>query len=289
VIQNLLQQITAAVLQHFPSNFSQPQIQILARPVDNLPPGLRPVIAMYPGKLDINQHYKESAPNQPCPQVHRQDIPLAGAALAGPYTLERAPLQGAVDVQLIYYKDALEEHRVPLVVDKDYTLHSASTDTVTITLSQALQNRLTGATHLLLRYPYVGASTLIYTEREFTQVLYLDVHDDTVGAVERWTSLLCSMLTTEHDTLVTTVSAVEDQPTYQAGLLATQHLIDRIVILEGHPVYAQSTPCFQLMCQVAGRLRLMKESPDGLHLIRQIVSPGRSASAQAVDIDTIVR
>jgi hypothetical protein len=289
VIQNLLQQIAAALLQHFPSDFSQPQAQILTRPGDNLPPGVRPVIAMYPGKLDVSQHYKESAPNQPHPQVHRQEIPLASAAPAGPYTLERVPLPGAMDVQLIYAKDALEEHRVPLVVDKDYTLHITSTDTVTITLSQALQNRLAGATHLLLRYPYVGAPTLMYTEREFTQVLYLDVHDDTVGAVERWTSLLCGMLTAEHDTLVTTASAVEDQPTYQAGSFATQHLFDHLLILEGHPVYAQSTPCFQLRCQVAGRLRLMQEAPDGLHLIRQIISPGRRTSARAVDIDAIVR
>lgn len=232
-----------------------------------------PTLLLAAGKLELSQSVRDRS-NAPRAQAIRQTLALR---LPGTkqYTLDKTPLAGSLRAQAIGNPGQLDEWRVDLLPDDDYQIDPA---TPAIRLSAAGAAKAANATHLLLAYSFVG----LFAIQEFKQLLHIDVRAATPGQVEQWASLLIALLLTEHDTLLATYNA-STETTYSAGDFTTKHTIDGMRLLEGVPG-VDGDALLRLLFQVSGRLELGKQSLPAFGLIEQVVSPGRTAAQQAVDI-----
>ncbi len=128
-----------------------------------------------------------------------------------------------------------------------------------------------------LDYAFVG----IYTQRDFEQVMWIDVYAPDAAAAVRWSSLASGVLLTRQDELLASASA----SFLSGGSVSTTHEIVRLELVDGTPVPSPDGARIQLTYCAGGRLTFMWEVDDGFGLIQQISSPGNpSSDPVAIDI-----
>ncbi len=130
---------------------------------------------------------------------------------------------------------------------------------------------------LVLDYSFAG----VFTIREFQQTLLIDLYDTDPAAVEKWASLTAGILLTHLDELF--AGAKTQYPSQKS--VTTTHAIDQLELVEGTPLASDGkTTGLQLTFNVTGSLQLIKEITEGVGLIEQIHSPGKTPT-DGVDID----
>lgn len=272
MIYGLIQQVILLLQQSFVGTIADPESHIVAGPVPEPGAGDVPLIALSAAGLEMNQNFKDTGSSQPRPQEFRQEIAVNAANPQGPYSLTKTPLQKSTLCKLIFDQGTLTERHASLVEDKDFTIDYGNR---TIFFS----NDVASAGTIALTYSFVG----VYMIREFQQVFLVDVYDDDHVEVEKWASLITSMILTNQDELIEHYN-VTAKTEYIANQFLTTHTIDRIHILSGNPNHSGSLFNIQLRYEVAGQMKLIREIIDGFGIIEKIHSPGR-ISEQPVDID----
>ncbi|NUM65905.1 hypothetical protein HUU39_11615 [candidate division KSB1 bacterium] len=231
-----------------------------------------PLIALYPDKLAINQNVKETNSSQPRPQEFREEIAVNTTTPAGPYALAKTPLEKSTICKAIFDKGTVKERQALLVENKDFEIDYQQAKIV-------FTYDLAKASHILLKYSFVG----VFTMREFQQDFLVDIFDDDIAEVEKWASLATGMILTSHDELIEQYNFTT-KTEYTANQFLTYHTLDRIQMLEGVPSRADNCVKLQLKFKVVGQMKLTKAITSDFGLIEKIHSPGR-ISEQPVDVE----
>lgn len=234
-----------------------------------------PGLTLTLGALELNQRTLDrSARVQP--QPIRQHLALRLPAVTA-YGLAQTPLEGSLDAEAIFNVDTVSERRQALFPG-DFEIDTAAR---TLHLSAAGAARCRDATQLAVnyRYPGVGAT------QEFTQHFEAAISAASWRLAEQWAALFLALVVTDAEALVARCNQASSVTPYSAGGFSAGQTLEQITLLAGTPDTDSGTPHLRLQGQVRGYLMLRKASPPAFGLIEQVISPGRGAGGQAVDVE----
>jgi hypothetical protein len=234
--------------------------------------GALPVIALVPDLLEMASAARDVSSSEPRPQEFTQEIPVNLADPQGPYALAKTPLPMSTLCRLVLDKGTLDERRVLLQEDDDFTINYQDAE---ITFSAEISM----ASSILLRYSFVG----VFTVQDFRQDFQVEIYEANHGLAEKWAALVMAAILTNHDELLEHYNTT-NKTVYSAGALSSTHSLTQLQPLAGAPSATSSGVKWQLTFRVAGQLILTKAITDGFSLIEKIRSPGRHSDFP-VDID----
>jgi hypothetical protein len=263
MIHNLVQSLTTLLQSSLPVSFNAPEKQIqvglkAAPTSDSLP-----FIRIYIGKLAISQKASELNVGQPRPQEYRQRIEVTDDSSTHYYPLSHIPLEGSVRVRLVTNPDQLTERTVSLIEPQDFVVDYMQG---VVSFKQSLPL----GSLVLVQFSFAG----IFTLREFTQDLLIEIFGANELDLEQWTTLVTAIVLTSQTELIEQYNA-NNTSGYREGLFAANSTIAQIALLEIVPDYAANPLYTQLHFQVQGQLKLTKESSDKAFLIKKVHSLGQ--------------
>lgn len=272
MINKLIEEIIARLRSGFNGVISNPDNHIEAGPISPPGTGALPKIALYAGGYEINQTVRDDASSQPRPQPITQIIPVNVGTPQGPYSLSKTPLQGTLRCKIIFNKGAVDERKLTLQENADFTTDYSTAEVL-------FNTSIEEADEIVLDYSFVG----VYTLREFQQSLLLDVYAASVSESEQLAALSSSMILTQQNELLDHFNVV-DPTEYIANQYVTKHSLDRIDLMAGAPETQSNVYQYQSTFQVHGQIKYTKAIVDGFGLIEKVHSPGVD-SEHPVDIE----
>lgn len=231
-----------------------------------------PTLALALGQLELNQRTLDRSSRPQTRDVQERIVLRPGTT---DYPLSHTPMAGTLRCDGILDPEGLSERRLSLASGVDYTVDLAAP---ALRLTAGGAGRLAQPAHLLAAYRYVG----VVANQEFLQQFSAAVGAPSWLEVERWTSILLALLVTDHDALVERYNRAMAVTPYAAGSYASRQMLEQITVLNVAPT--GDTPAMSLHCAARGRFELSKTAPPSFGLIEQVISPGRGAGGQALDI-----
>lgn len=233
-----------------------------------------PGLTLTLGALELNQRTLDrSGRVQPQPIQQQLALRLPGVTA---YALAQTPLDGTLDAEAIIDSEMVSERRQALFPG-DFRIDAAAR---TLHLSAAGAARCAGAAQLAVRYRYPG----VVATQEFTQHFEAAIGAAAWRLVEQWAALFLALVVTDAESLVARCNQTMAVTPYHAGGFSAGQTLEQLTLLAGTPDVDSSTPLLRLQGQVRGRLALGKASPPAFGLIEEVISPGRGANGQAVDV-----
>ncbi len=106
------------------------------------------------------------------------------------------------------------------------------------------------------------------TIREFNQDLLIDVYDDTIENIEKWSSLITGVILIEGDKLIKNCNKATTP--YKAGLFSSLGIIDRLRFVTSTPNADKDFFKMNMIFKVTGRIRMIKTVDDGRERIKVV-------------------
>jgi hypothetical protein len=250
VIQNLLINISELLQTELAELIPQPTNHILALPITDAKAESLPLIGIYPSSLEISQNVKESSSSQPRMQELHQEIIIDRLQPAITYQLDKTPVPGFTLCHLV-----IEQEESFLQENTDFIIDYQE---ATITLKKDLSK----ASKILIDYSFMS----ILVIREFIQDFFIDILDNHLANIEKYSSLILGIILTSNDELIKSYNLNSQFNQYQTNQIFTTHLISQIRLINGNYINLVSLFKFQLKFQVIGQLKLSKT-------VRESVSP----------------
>jgi hypothetical protein len=246
MIQNLIEALIARL---------QANLEGVTLQESPAPPGSLPALALYPGKLVLQQALREQPP-PPRAQTSTEEFKLkSGAGKAGPYALAYLAVSGSV-------RASLRKTGVPpiaLAEGADFTVdYGASTISFP-------GGKTSGGNQVSVEYGYIEVKIL----REFAQDLFIDVHAATAKDCEKWASLAGNILLSSEKDLVEAFN--QGQSTYRSGRFTTVHTLYQVQWMEGAPGPTEKGWMYRLKFNASGDLRLIRQLGEGAETIREVI------------------
>jgi hypothetical protein len=227
-----------------------------------------PLVAVYEGDTQILAKGSEHASSQP-KAIELQELIDITSETA--YPLKQTPVQGSVQVRLVFNSGGLEVYERPLAKE-DFRVDGAAPGLST-------QADLGGAKQLRVRYSYYGLITTL----EFSQALYLEVISPDAALRERIAALCAAVLITEHDVLIGEANESTALGVYAAGGYISQISFGRITWADSSVITSGAVTSLRMRFVVTGQIRNIKTRVEGVNLIKSIRSPG-TVGGEGVDI-----
>lgn len=272
MIQKLGEQIVSILRLGLQGEIPDPTTHIVLEPVSDPNSGDIPLITFAKGELATYQIANELSSSQPRPQSFQQSLAVDTLAPQGPYALDQTPLEGSMLLRVVYDKDTLTERSQLFQENKEYTIDYT---TGQLTVSKDISD----ASDLLLTYSFVG----IFTIKEFQQNFLMTVYSDSTSELEILTSLCLSMISTNHDELLTSYNQT-DKTVYSANDYVSEHSLSHIQLLKGQVDFQNNILKEELHFLVKGQIKSIKTLSGGFGLIEKVHSPG-IISDHAVDVE----
>ncbi len=210
-----------------------------------------PGLAIYPGKLIVQQAVHEAA-------LDAREVTLTqqialGDSKTGPYLLNALPKVDSVSASLI------EKDNPPLPLASS----SFKVDYDQATISFPTRKTATGD---LVMVEFI--SVQILRQREFQQELWLEAYAASEAEAEKWAGVACSVILNSIDDMLVQVNSgtPNREKNFSAGTL-----IRRCQLIEGLPIFSDTTSGYRLKFQVTGDLRLIQMFPDNPAVIKEVV------------------
>lgn len=234
--------------------------------------GTGPLVAVYEGDTQILAQGSEHASSQPKAIELQELIDIREThTQATVYPLKQSPVQGSVQVRLVFNHGTIDEYG-RLLAKEDFSVDGAAPDL-------SIQANLGGANQLQVRYSYYGLITTL----EFSQVLYLEVISPDTALRERIAALCAAVLITEHDVLISEANESPALGVYAAGGYISQISFGRITWADSSVITSGSGTSLRMRFVVTGQIRNIKTKVEGVNLIKSIRSPG-TVGGEGVDI-----
>lgn len=254
MIQNLLITISELLQTELAGLLIQPAKHILALPITDIKAELLPLIGIYPSSLEISQNIKESSSSQPHLQEMHQEIIIDNSQPALTYQLDKTPVQGFTLCYLV-----IEQEQSILQENTDFRIDYQQ---ATITFKKDLSK----ASKIILDYSFMSVQVI----REFVQDFYIDILDNNLSNIEKYSSLISGIILTSNDELVTSYNVNSALTQYQTNQIVTTHLVSQIRLINGNYTNLFSPFKFQLKFQVIGQLTLSKTVRESVSPIQEI-------------------
>lgn len=266
MISLLLAQVVAELRTGFTGVFSNTTTLIETGPVSVPAAGSRPHLVVNGLELTLNQAVNDDVSSQPRNLELRQSIPVNVATPAGPYALAQRPLDGTLEVTVVYQPGTVGEYSKPLLPGTDFTVNSAAQN-FTVLAS------LAGASTLLVVYSYVGLATL----REFGQLFSVEYYAANRTMVYQHMGLVSTILQTRHDALLDTFN-FSAPSSFTANGYTTTVKLRRInpLKLEQVTTTAISDVRMRWLFETTGVIRMSRSAPGTFGIISSVHTRGQS-------------
>ncbi|MEO1261091.1 MAG: hypothetical protein AAFZ15_19980 [Bacteroidota bacterium] len=274
MIHNLLTQIISTLRTGFAGVLSEPLTQVNEGPIPVPTIEQAPRLGVHMSEVTYLQHHRELSSSKPRPIGLKEELAVNEGNPAGPYQLEKTPLDTSVLCKVLFDEGPFTGRRLLFVEGKDFTINYQNGQ---LTFSRDLA----GASTVFLHYSYVG----VFTIREFEQTFVLDVYDQQSANTEKWASIATNMILSNHDELLELFNDT-NQVTHVANAYLSEHSISQILPLTATTEKTDDGNLFksQLSFKAIGQIRFVREIVGGFGLIEKIHSPGK-VSSKSVDID----
>jgi len=257
-LQNTLAGVLGAVL----SNLRPAPTVVLGSPGT----GAGPQVAVYGGDTQILAQGSEYPSSQPKPVEMQERIAVQSAHTATtPYPLQQPPVQGSVQVRLVFDPGGLEEYGL-LLAKEDFRVEETAP-------SVTIQADLGAATLLQVSYSYYSTVTTL----AFRQALYLEMISPDVALREQLSALCGAILLTEHDVLVEQSNRLAASNVHTAGSYMSQVSVGRITWIGSSVVSSDVGPSLRMHFDVNGQIRNMRTGALNTSIIESIRSAGTKA------------
>ena len=226
-----------------------PHTHIVAGPRPDLTDAPTPLIAIHPGKVEMQT--QPARPRKPHRQTTTERLHIDPARPQGPYLPSHVPLKGSVRAMLLLAEATAGERHIHLEAGRDF-VHDEAQGTLSLSgaRTQALLAQRRTQRHprlpdvLLLEYAFAEISTRL----PFEQTLWVEVHDPDPMAAERWASVVTGLILTHHDHLTRRSKVIHEASPH----LSTTHAITRIQLLESLPSFSGTLHSHLLTFSVSG-------------------------------------
>ncbi|MFZ6028596.1 MAG: hypothetical protein ACOYYS_12840 [Chloroflexota bacterium] len=210
-----------------------------------------PALAIYPGKMIVQQTVREGIPlvrEVAC----TQQITL-GQPKAGPYPLDAPPKAGTLQARRI----APGDPPAPLAA-ADFRV-DAGQPAISFPTSRTARGNL-----IQVEFMTVQSTR----RREISQELWIDTYDESGAGAERWAGLACAVILHGAEAILPTVNGGSGSR-IQAFCSATA--IRQIELVEGLPLFGDELPGYRLKFAVTGDLQLTQFYVESPAVIRQVL------------------
>ncbi|MBD2196754.1 MULTISPECIES: hypothetical protein [Calothrix] len=242
MIQNLLSKISELLQSELAGLITQTAKHILDIPISDKEAELLPLIAIYPGNLEISPKFKQSSSIHPSLQELHQEIILDNSPANCTYQLDKIPVEGFTLCHLmIDGEDNLLEENLDFFIDYQQATITLKTD-------------LSRASKLLIDYSFMS----ILVIQEFMQEFFIDIWDDSLTNIDKYSSLIMGIILTNNDQLINDYNLNSQLTPYQTHHIFNTHQINQIRVMNGSYSSFSSPFKFQLKFQVIGQLRIRK-------------------------------
>lgn len=213
--------------------------------------GSLPALAVYPGKLVIQQAARETTPALREVTIH-QRVTL-GQPKAGPYPLDAPPKLDSLQASLA----APGSPATPL------DTASFNVDYPNATISFPTARTKTGST-LMVEFTSVQLSR----QREFQQELWIDAYDTSSLEAEKWAGVACSVALNSSAELIAAVNAGSSirQKTFCMSLMLRQ-----VQLTEAAPLFGSASVGYRLKFLTFGELGLTQMFPESPAVIKEVI------------------
>jgi hypothetical protein len=171
MIQQLIQLIITQLVAGLAGVVTTPASRIVQGPIARPTQPDRPRITLAAGQLDWRQAMKDDVSGQPRNIEARERIPVNVVTPQGPYLLDNQPLDGTVEVKVVFAEDLVDEYATTLLPVTDFTVNIA-------TRELTILEPIAGASALRVTYSFVGNASIREFEQAFGISLFLDGWDD---------------------------------------------------------------------------------------------------------------
>jgi hypothetical protein len=268
VIQQLLQLIIARLVAGLAGQVSTPATRITLGPIADPDLPSRPRWALQAGDLDLRQSTADDTSGQPRPVELRETIAVNAGTPAGPYPLAQQPLEGSVEMKVVYEPNLVTEYAETLLPGIDFTVNLAGPNfTVVKDISEA--------DLLRVAYSYVGNVHL----REFEQGFYIDLYSDGWAGIDQWLGLTSAIIQTQQALLLEQFNFLS--PTnFSANGFVSGASLQKIKLLKFEPQplmegQALDDARIRVYFSVTGQMRLGQSLSGGFGIISSIHTRGQ--------------
>lgn len=191
MIQQLIQLIINQLVAGLAGVIPTPASRITQGPVTPPLAAARPHIALQADALNWAQAAKDDTSGKPRNLSGRERIPVNVGTPAGPYALANQPLDGSVEVRVVYEEGLVDEYDEELLPGTDFTVNVPGSE---VTILKTIDD----ASALRVTYTFIGNATV----REFTQVLNLTVYLNGWSELNRVTGLTTAIVQSQQALLL---------------------------------------------------------------------------------------
>jgi hypothetical protein len=275
VIQQLIQLIISQLVSGLASVITTPATRITQGPIASPTLPQRPRLALEAGRLDWLQSKNDDTSGQPRNIEARERILVNVGTPAGPYLLGNQPLDGTVEVDVVYNEGLVTEYSETLLPGIDFSVNIPARQ-ITIIKS------IVGATALRVVYAFVGNASI----REFEQALAITIYLDGWNDLNRLCGLTTAIVHSQQQLLLEQFN-FQTPTSHAANNYFCQVQLQRIKLLsmtmpERTPSQAVNDIAVVLNFQAIGTERMGVSLSGGFGLIESIHS--RDQSGPGVNI-----
>jgi len=269
VIQQLLQLIIARLVAGLAGQVTTPASRVTLGPIGNPALNSRPLWALQTGELDFRQSTADDSSGQPRPVEMREALEVNVVTPAGPYPLAQQPLDGTVEMKVVYDLGLVTEYSETLLPGIDFTVDGTVPNFTVV-------KDITDASVLRVLYSYVGNTHL----REFEQGFYIDIYHDGWAATDQWLGLTAAIVQTQQALLLEQFNFLS--PTnFSANGFVSGVTIQKIKLLRFEPQMLEEGQSLndahlRIYFSVLGQLRLGQGLSGGFGIISSIHTQGLS-------------
>lgn len=275
MIQELIQIIIDHLIAGLAGEFGNLNARVRPGPITDPTQSARPKWAVEMAELRTLTSPPDDSSAQPRPVEGREAIAVNGGNPAGPYALGSQPLEGSVEMKVVYDEGLVSEYSETLLPGIDFTVDLQASEFTVV-------KDITGASVLRVKYSFVGIATIQEFEQDFHISVYLDTWTDT----DKWLGLPLSIIQSRHAEIVEQFNFL--QPTnINVNSFMAQPFIQKVRFLRMDQVPRTSRQRLAeinwlMHFQVKGQLRLGQSLSGGFGIISNIHT--RGASGPGVDI-----